>query len=646
MTSMSAQVAKISQSAVWDTADKYLRNVVDPEDYGEYILPFLILRRLECLLADTKDEVVELAESGKFTGELLNMAVHSKFGLGYYNTSRFDLEVIGKTDDHVQETLLQYLDGFSEQIADIWDAFKFREKIATLERNNRLWQIIRHFAAMDLHPETIPDVSMGDLFEDIMFRAFTTKGKGAGAFYTPRDAIRLMVDVLFASDDEGLTGKAPARSVYDPTAGTGGMLLVAQRALEEMNPNIDVTLYGQEMMDWAYAIGKADLLIQGGRPESIKQGDTLRTDRYEGETFDYVLSNPPFGVDWSVSKAEVMRQAEVPGSRFSHGLPAVSDGQMLFLSHVASKMAPKGPNGAGGRAAIVSNGSPLFTGKAESGPDKIRAWLLTNDLVDAIIALPEKMFYGTGISTYVWILDNNKEPHRQGKIQLINAAPFWSPMRKSMGDKGREMSESNRAAVLDLYTAFEDGEHSKIVTADDLGYRDVPVVKQAHYATKVTLEAVEEAMTHSAAVEGHRSIIEKLDGVVWNSLPTLLKTRAKAAGVKMPTGLIDAIMNAVAHDDPEAPAAVSRNGKPLLVDGFSMTERIPLTEDVDEHMRREVLPFAPDVTWDTAASKVGYEIPFTRLFYTPEPVRPLEEIDVDIARVMASLEAKFKAVRE
>lgn len=643
---MSAQVAKISQSAVWDTADKYLRNVVDPEDYGEYILPFLILRRLECLLADTKNEVVELAESGKYTGELLNMAVHSKFGLGYYNTSRFDLEVIGKTDDHVQESLLEYLDGFSEQIADIWDAFKFREKIATLDRNNRLWQIIRHFAAMDLHPETIPDVSMGDLFEDIMFRAFTTKGKGAGAFYTPRDAIRLMVDVLFASDDDGLTGKAPARSVYDPTAGTGGMLLVAQRALEEMNPNIDVTLYGQEMMDWAYAIGKADLLIQGGRPESIKQGDTLRVDRYEGETFDYVLSNPPFGVDWSVSKAEVMRQSAVPGSRFSHGLPAVSDGQMLFLSHVASKMAPKGTNGAGGRAAIVSNGSPLFTGKAESGPDKIRAWLLTNDLVDAIIALPEKMFYGTGISTYVWILDNNKEPHRRGRIQLINAAPFWSPMRKNMGEKGREMSETDRATVLDLYTAFEDSEHSKIVTADDLGYRDVPVVKKAHYATKVTAEGVDEAMAHAAAVEGHRTIIEKLDGVVWNSLPTLLKTRAKSAGVKMPTGLIDAIMNAVAHDDPEAPPAVSRTGKPVLVDGFSMTERIPLSEDVDEHMRREVLPFAPDVTWDKAASKVGYEIPFTRLFYKPTPVRPLEEIDTDIARVMASLEAKFKAVRE
>ena len=642
---MSAQVAKISQSAVWDTADKYLRNVVDPEDYGEYILPFLILRRLECLLAATKNEVVELAESGKYSGELLNMAVHSKFGLSYYNTSRFDLEVIGKTDDHVQESLLEYLDGFSEQIADIWDAFKFREKIATLDRNNRLWQIIRHFAAMDLHPETIPDVSMGDLFEDIMFRAFTTKGKGAGAFYTPRDAIRLMVDVLFASDDEGLTGKAPARSVYDPTAGTGGMLLVAQRALEEMNPNIDVTLYGQEMMDWAYAIGKADLLIQGGRPESIKQGDTLRVDRYEGETFDYVLSNPPFGVDWSVSKAEVMRQSDVPGSRFAHGLPSVSDGQMLFLSHVASKMAPKGPNGAGGRAAIVSNGSPLFTGKAETGPDKIRAWLLTNDLVDAIIALPEKMFYGTGIATYVWILDNNKEPHRKDKIQLINAAPYWSPMRKGMGDKTREMSESDRAAVLEIYTAFEDSDHSKIVTANDLGYRDVPVVKQKHYATKVTPEGVEEAMSHTAAVEGHRAIIEKLDGVVWNSLPILLKTRAKAAGVKMPAGLIDAIMNAVAHDDPEAPPAVSRNGKPVLVDGFSMTERIPLSEDVDEHMRREVLPFAPDVTWDEAASKVGYEIPFTRLFYKPEPVRPLQEIDADIARVMASLEAKFKEVR-
>lgn len=643
---MSAQVAKVSQPAVWDTADKYLRNVVDPEDYGEYILPFLILRRLECLLADSKDEVITLAESGKFTGELLNMAVRSKFGLGYYSTSRFDLEVIGKTDDHVQESFLEYLDGFSDQIADIWEAFKFREKIATLDRNNRLWQIIRHFAGLDLHPETIPDVSMGDLFEDIMFRAFTTKGKSAGAFYTPRDAIRLMVDVLFASDDEGLVGKAPTRSVYDPTAGTGGMLLVAQRALKEMNPNIDVTLYGQEMMDWAYAIGKADLLIQGGRPESIRQGDTLRVDLYEGETFDYVLSNPPFGVDWSVSKAEVKSQAEVPSSRFSHGLPAVSDGQMLFLSHVASKMAPKGPNGAGGRAAIVSNGSPLFAGKAGSGPDSIRAWLLTNDLVDAIIALPEKMFYGTGIATYVWILDNNKESHRRGKIQLINAADKWSAMRKGMGDKTREVRESDRAGILDVYTDFSDNDYSKIVTTDELGYREVPVVKQHHYITKVTSEGVEEAMAHAAAIDGHRDIISKLDGVVWNDLPTLLKARAKAAGVKMPASLIDAIMNAVAYEDPDAPPAVSRTGKPMLVNGYSVTERIPLTENVDEHMRRKVLPFAPDVMWDEAASKVGYEIPFTRLFYKPEPVRSLEEIDSDIARVMERLEVMFKAVQE
>lgn len=642
-----ANGASVMQRAIWGTADKYLRGIVEPEDYGDYIIPFAVLRRLECLLEDTKPQVLDFLKTTTFTGNMRDMAVRAEFGLHFYNSSPLDLATITATDDNVASSLAEYVSHFSESIRDIWEKFDFNRRARTLDDAGRLYAVCRHFAELDMHPENLPDTAMGDIFEDIMYRAFDVKGKGAGAFYTPRDAIHLMVDILFNSDDEGLTGKHPTRSVYDPTAGTGGMLLVAKRALEDMNPNIDVGMYGQEMMDAAFAIGKADLLIQGGRPDAVKQGNTLLTDLYDGQTFDYVLSNPPFGSDWSADRKAVEDQAKSPGSRFSHGLPPVSDGQMLFMCHVASKLTPGDPSGtAGGRGAIVSNGSPLFTGGPGSGPDSIRAWLLTSDLVDAIIALPTDMFYGTGIATYVWILDTNKEPRRKGKIQLINATDMWTSMRKSMGDKRRYIDDDSRQTILDAYTAFEETDISKIVTADDLGYRDIPVERTRHLAVEVTDEATREIMAHKDADEALRDLLPTLDTKAWNDLPDVLKATAKDLKVKMPAGLIDTIMNAVAVDDPDAPPAIDRRGRPVPVDGSRLVERIPLSEDVDEHMQTNVLPFAPDATWDETKAKVGYEIPFTRLFYKPEPTRSLEEIDADVRQLMASLAAKFKAVEE
>lgn len=479
-----------------------------------------------------------------------------------------------------------------------------------------------------------------------MYRAFNTKGKGAGAFYTPRDAISLMVDILFASDDTGLAGDAPIRTVYDPCAGTGGMLLVAKNELQALNHNVQVSLHGQELMDYAYGIGKADLVMQGNNPDSIRQGDTLINDRFEDQTFDYILTNPPYGSDWSAVHKQVSDEAAKEGSRFSHGLPAKSDGQMLFLSHVVSKLAPARGETDGGRAGIVLNGSPLFTGAPESGPDKIRAWLLTEDLVDAIIALPTSMFYGTGIATYIWILDKNKEPRRRGKIQLIDATNQWSPMRKGMGDKRRELTPSDREVITKAYTDFEESEISKIVTADDLGFKDVPVYRQERFVTKFSDEAVEATRAHKSFTDDHIAIMEELDNAPWNDLPNLLKKKAKIHSVKMPVGLITAIMSAMAQHDDDAPPAIDHKGNPVSVAGWKMTERIPLTENVDEHMRTEVLPFAPDVTWDEANAKTGYEIPFTRLFYVPEEVRPLKEIDADVQRVMGELMEMFQEVKQ
>ncbi len=632
---------------VWDTADKYLRNIVDEEDYGDYILPFTVLRRLECMLADSKDDVIKYVDA--FAGmpqHLIDIAVKDRFGLGFYNVSPLDLATIASVDDNVDKSLKSYIDGFSNNIADIWVSFDFNRRAKVLADANRLHAVVKHFSTLPLGPNELSDTGMGDVFEDVMYRAFNKKGKAAGNFYTPRDAIKLMVDVLIANDDDTLAGESAARSIYDPTAGSGGMLLIAQEALRRMNEKIDVTLYGQELMPSAFALGKADLLIQGGRPDAIKQGNTLVEDLYEGQTFDYVLSNPPFGIDWEVEEKSVREQAETPGSRFSHGLPSISDGQMLFLAHCASKLSPAGKNGQGGRAAVVSNAAPLFNG--DKGPTAIREWLLEEDLIDAIIALPPSMFYGTGIPTYVWILDTNKAPERVGRIQLIDGSDQWTLLRRPMGEKRREMSTTDRNPVLEAYKAFDhaDPEISRVMTPDDFRFRDVPVYKQARFAARFSVEAVEALRERKDFTEGHVAVLESLDGSSWNGLPKAFPQAAKAAGLKAPLGLVDAAMKAMAVPDESAPPAVDRKGSAVASSGWKITERVPLSEDLAEHMTREVVPFSPHAQWDESKAKHGNDIPFTRIFFTPRAPRPLDEIDFEVQGLMDELADMFKLVSE
>lgn len=645
----SAEASRSTTTArvVWDTADKFLRDVVEEEDYGDYILPFTVLRRLECMLADSKDDVIKYVDA--FAGipqHLIDIAVKDRFGLSFYSVSPLDLATIASVDDNVDKSLQSYIAGFSHNIADIWVAFDFARRAKILADANRLHAVVKHFSTLDLSPAGLADTAMGDVFEDVMYRAFNKKGKAAGNFYTPRDAIRLMVDILITNDDDTLAGDNALRSIYDPTAGSGGMLLVAQDALRRTNEKIDVTLYGQELMPAAFGLGKADLLIQGGRPDAIKQGNTLVEDLYDGQTFDYVLSNPPFGKDWSADQKSVREQAKVPGSRFSHGLPSTTDGQMLFLAHCASKLSPADKNGQGGRAAVVSNASPLFA--SDKGPSAIRQWLLEEDLIDVIVALPMSMFYGTGIGTYVWILDTNKDVERKGKIQLIDGSGQWKSMRKPMGEKRREVSKNNRDVLLEAYKAFEyaDPAISRVMTPADLMFRDVPVYKQARFATGFSEAVVEALRGRKDFTDGHVAVLEALDGTPWNSLPKAFPEAARAAGLKAPVGLVDAVMREIAVSDESAPLAVDRKGKPVIADGWKIVERVPLSEDVAEHMEREVLPFAPDAQWDVTNAKHATEIPFTRIFYVPEEPRPLAEIDADVQRLMGELATMFEAVRE
>lgn len=643
--------------AVWGTADTYLRGVVSRQDYGDFILPFTVLRRMECALESTKEDVLEtVAGLGDMPQHMRDAMVYAKHGLPFYSSSPLSLKAIVASDDSVMEGMLTYLSSFNATVREVWAAFKFEDLLQTLQGGNILWGVVKHFAGIDLSDEALASESnksaenvMGDLFEDLMFRSFSENGQVAGEYYTPREVIRLMLDVLLNSDDDGLQGKNPARTVYDPAAGTGGMLLVAKNAMKELNPNIEVGLFGQESMQKTYALGRSDLIMAGADPEALKLGDTLADDKYAGEHFDYVLSNPPYGTDWKKSKGAVTEESKTEGSRFSHGLPPVSDGQMLFLCHVVDKLKdPVKGTAKGGRGGVVTNGSPLFTGAAESGADQIRGWLIEEDLIDAIIALPTDMFYNTGIATYIWIVDKNKEPRRRGKIQLIDATAQWSPMRKSMGNKRRYFSEEDRAFIGKLYDAFEDAdpEFSKVVTPKELSFFDVPMYRVRRYGVSITDETVAEAMTHKQAFSGHEAIIRSCEGVAWNDLPKHLKKQAKEAGLKMGAPLLGHIMQSVAVEDETASEAIDHKGKSVIDTASKIVERVPRTEDINEHMEREVYPFAPDLTWNEDDVKIGYEIPMTRMFYRPEETETLEELDKALAEKLERIQELFAEVRK
>lgn len=455
---------------VWSIADQ-LRGPYKPHQYGGIVLPFTILRRLDCILEPTRDEVRALSK--KYEGGKLDAQVRRKTGLHFYNTSEFDFKRLLEDPEGLRSNLIDYIAKFSDNI-DVFERFKFENELATLDEKKRLYLVVEKFADVDLHPDVVPNAEMGDLFEELIRKFAEASNEEAGEHYTPRDAIRLMVDLLFAEENINLMKPGVVRSIYDPTAGTGGMLSVAEEQLLTKNPEARLRLYGQEINDQSYAICKSDMIAKGQDASNIRLGDTLSDDHFAGETFDFCMSNPPYGVDWKASQDSVKAEsAAFPSGRFGAGLPSISDGQMLFLTHLAHKMRDK--KDGGGRAGIVLNGSPLFNGSAGSGPSEIRKWLLEADLVDAIVGLPTNMFFNTGIATYIWILDNNKQPERRGKVQLIDATSFWSKMPKSLGNKNREIGSDDINKIVKLYDDFTENENSLIFESSAFGYWTITV---------------------------------------------------------------------------------------------------------------------------------------------------------------------------
>ncbi len=600
---------------LWSVAD-LLRGDYRQSDYGKVILPLTVLRRIDCVLAPTKAAVLEELKLRRSQNMPPEQFLRKKSGQGFYNASELDLKKLMGDQDNIAINLRTYINAFSPEARDIFEHFEFDIQIDRLSKAGLLYQVVEKFTQIDLHPQHVTNHQMGLVFEELIRRFSELSNETAGEHFTPREVIRLMVNLIFAEDDGALTTPGIVRTIYDPTAGTGGMLSVAEEYLTTLNPSASVSLYGQELNPESYAICKADMLIKGQDVGNIHFGNTLSDDGHPDQKFDYMLSNPPFGVEWKkVQKAvEAEHQRKGHHGRFGPGLPRVSDGSLLFLMHLLSKMRPAAQGGA--RFGIVLNGSPLFTGGAGSGESEIRRYVLENDLVEAIIALPTDMFYNTGIATYVWILTNRKSPARKGRVQLIDGSAFWQKMRKSLGSKRKEIGEDDIATITRLFGSFAEAQIARVFDAD---------------GKETGREVVMAGDPAPAAPTGGRVKLAPLSRIVTND-----SFGYRQITVERP--LLDEAGKPVLGQRGKA------KGKLQADSALRDTETVPLSEDIHAYFRREVLPHAPDAWIDEDKTKVGYEIPFNRQFYVFEPPRPLAEIDADLAEVTARIEAMLKGL--
>ena len=588
---------------IWSVAD-LLRGDFKQSEYGKVILPFTVLRRLDCVLAPTKAAVLAELEDKQKLGLNPEPFLLRKAGQSFYNTSPIDLGRLMGDQDNIRANLFAYVAAFSADVRDIFERFEFHAQIERLAKSGLLYLVTEKFASIDLHPEQVDNHQMGLVFEELIRKFAELSNETAGEHFTPREVIRLMVNLLFIEDDDVLSKPGVVRTVYDPTAGTGGMLSIAGEYLAEHNPQARLTMFGQELNPESYAICKADMLIKGQDVANISFGNTLSDDGHPARHFDYMLSNPPFGVEWKKVEKEVRKEHEQQGynGRFGPGLPRVSDGSMLFLLHLISKMRPVKDGGS--RFGIVLNGSPLFTGGAGSGESEIRRYVLENDLVEAIIGLPTDMFYNTGIATYVWVLCNRKPAARRGKVQLIDASSLWQKMRKSLGSKRRELSDEHIATITRLFGENVEAQLATITGADG----------------KSSTQIVWAGQAPPPAPEGGSVKLAPLSRIFRNQ-----DFGYRAITVERP--LRDAAGKIVLGQKGK------QKGQKQADSALRDTENVPLTEDVAAYFAREVLPHAPDAWIDEDKTKIGYEIPFNRHFYVFEPPRPLSVIDAELKQV-------------
>ena len=650
-------------SFIWSVAD-LLRGDYKQSEYGKVILPFTVLRRLDCVLAPTKDKV--LARKAELTGKVQNMdhMLKKASGVDFYNTSKLDFQAAVRDQDNVANNLRSYIGAFSDNAGEIFEAYEFQTQLARLDGAGLTYQVASKFAEIDLSPKTVSNHEMGYAFEELIRRFSEISNETAGEHFTPREVIRLMVNLLLAPDEQELTTPGVVKTVLDPACGTGGMLTAAEDFILEHNPQATVVPHGQELNAESYAICKSDMMIKGENAGNIKLGNSFSQDRHHSKKFDYLLANPPFGVEWKKVKDEVENEAKVGhAGRFGAGLPRINDGSLLFLQHMIHHMKKPSEDGAGSRLAIVFNGSPLFTGAAESGESKIRQWILENDWLEAIVALPDQLFYNTGISTYFWILSNRKDKAHRGKVILLDAREHWAKMRKSLGDKRKYIPDEEIAKLTALYgealTAAEDAEHPmhekvKVFATRDFGYRRITVERPLKLRFEVTEETLAELEVAKplAKYEHREKLVDALRPLIGVSA---LFSRAKFAPVlaealsplgKLPAAVDKAVWNAVSVSDPEGELQLDKKGNPLPDTDLRDNENVHLDEDIDEYMAREVLPHVPDAWVDHDKTKIGYETPFTRHFYKYVPPRPLEEIDAELKDLETQIQRLLNEVTE
>ena len=636
-----------SQTAafLWSIAD-LLRGDFKQSQYGRIILPFTLLRRMECVLEPTKEAVIRESYAQEGRPDLVRERLLLRAsGQQFFNASKLTLGTL--SDTQTAADLMSYVQSFSKDAREIFEHFHFEDFVQQLAAANLLYQVVQRFAATDLSPERISNFGMGIIFEELIRKFAESSNETAGEHFTPRDIVHLTTSLVITGQDDKLKPNSIV-TIYDPTAGTGGFLSEGDEYIQSISQQVTVSLHGQELNPESYAICKADMLIKGQDVTSIKLGNTLSDDQLADSRFDFMLSNPPFGVEWKKVQKQITDEHTEKGfnGRFGPGLPRVSDGSLLFLLHLVSKM--RDPREGGSRIGIILNGSPLFTGGAGSGESEIRRYLLQNDLVEAIIALPTDMFYNTGIATYVWVLSNHKAAVRQGKVQLIDGSQQFAKMRKSLGSKRQYITEEQIRDLVRLYGRFEETAQSKIFPVEAFGYRRITVERPLRLNFQVSPDRIEKVLEEKAIEKleapARQRLTEALQAMDASLLhrnreqfSKLLKKTLSAHDVSPSTPELKAILNALSERDPEADICMVK-GQPEADAGLRDNENVPLGESVYDYFEREVKPHVPDAWIDESKTDaqdgevgvVGFEIPFNRHFYVFQPPRPLEEIDRDL----------------